>query len=106
MFQIDWMQLLEERKQLAQARDLEDRRIIDVNNGYDDRALTGPVNYSSTSGKQFQQQLSEVLSHLSNHQTHHRAQAHSCLSISTGQQPPSLDFLVMQRGVPAPDIPA
>ena len=96
--------LFEDRKQLAQARDLEDRRIIDVINGCDDRALTGTVNYSNTSGKQFKQQLSELLSHLFNHQTHHRGQAHSCLSILTGQEPPSLDLLAMQRGVAAPDI--
>ncbi len=94
--------LFEDRKELARARQLEDRRIIDVIKGYDDQTLAEPVKYSNTSGKQFEQPLCDVLSHLFNHQTHHRGQAHSCLSILTGQEPPSLDLLVMQRGVAAP----
>jgi uncharacterized damage-inducible protein DinB len=39
-----------------------------------------------------------------NHQTHHRGQAHACLSILTGAAPPSLDLLALQRGAPAPDL--
>src|ERR1700676_2736066 len=37
---------------------------------------------------------------------HHRGQAHACLSILTGGEPPSLDLLVFQRGVKAPDLEA
>ncbi len=96
--------LFEDRKELARARHREDRRIIDVIGGYDDQTLMEPVKYNNSSGKQFEQPLCDVLSHLFNHQTHHRGQAHSCLSILTGQDPPSLDLLAMQRGVPAPDI--
>jgi uncharacterized damage-inducible protein DinB len=41
---------------------------------------------------------------LFNHQTHHRGQAHACLSILTGDEPPSLDLLVFRRGGTAPDL--
>jgi hypothetical protein len=46
----------------------------------------------------------DILLHLFNHQTHHRGQAHACLSILTGDEPPSLDLLVFQRGGTAPDL--
>ena len=42
--------------------------------------------------------------HFFNHQTHHRGQAHACLSILTGGEPPSLDLLAFQRGGTAPDL--
>jgi uncharacterized damage-inducible protein DinB len=41
---------------------------------------------------------------LFNHQAHHRGQAHACLSILTGEEPPSLDLLVFQRGGTAPNL--
>jgi hypothetical protein len=50
------------------------------------------------------QVLADMLLHLFNHQTHHRGQAHACLSILTGGEPPSLDLLAFQRGGPAPDL--
>ena len=46
----------------------------------------------------------EISSSAVNHQTHHRGQAHACLSILTGDEPPSLDLLVFQRGGTAPDL--
>jgi len=46
------------------------------------------------------------LLHLFNHQTHHRGQAHACLSLLTGGEPPSLDLLVFQRGGTALDLEA
>ncbi|MEQ9122638.1 MAG: DinB family protein, partial [Alphaproteobacteria bacterium] len=48
----------------------------------------------------------DILAHFFNHQTHHRGQAHTALSILTGAEPPSLDMLQMQRGVAAPDLRA
>jgi hypothetical protein len=50
------------------------------------------------------QVLAEILLHLFNHQTHHRGQAHACLSILTGGEPPPLDLLAFQRGGAAPDL--
>jgi uncharacterized damage-inducible protein DinB len=51
------------------------------------------------------QVLVDILLHLFNHQTHHRGQAHACLSILTGVEPPSLD-LAFQRGGSAPNLEA
>jgi uncharacterized damage-inducible protein DinB len=48
--------------------------------------------------------LADILLHLFNHQTHHRGQAHACLSILTGAEPPSLDLLLFQRGAKAPAL--
>jgi uncharacterized damage-inducible protein DinB len=62
--------------------------------------------YRTTSGMPQSQVLSEILLHLLNHQTHHRGQAHACLSILTGGEPPSLDLLVFQRGGATPDLEA
>jgi uncharacterized damage-inducible protein DinB len=42
--------------------------------------------------------------HLFNHQTHHRGQAHACLSILAGSEPPSLDLLAFQRGGTAAEL--
>ena len=57
------------------------------------------------SGVPRRQVLGEILLHLFNHQTHHRGHAHASCSIVTGKEPPSLDLLQFQRGVPAPELP-
>ena len=93
--------LYEEHGDLTEAREAEDARLIQVIDGYDDRALEGRVTYRTTSGKPQEQILSDVLMHLFNHQTHHRGQAHACISIVTGKEPPTLDLLAFQRGIPA-----
>ena len=69
-------------------------------------ALDGLLHYANTSGKPFAAKRRDTLAHVFNHQTHHRGQAHGILSILTGREPPVLDLLAMQRGVPAPDLRA
>ncbi len=96
----------EDRRQLALMRADEDDRIIRFIATLDDAALAGTLQYATTSGKAFEQMRADVLSHFFNHQTHHRGQAHTILSIVTGAEPPSLDLLQMQRGVAAPDLHA
>lgn len=98
--------LFDDRRALARARAAEDARIIRVVNGYDGAAFAQTVDYATTSGKPQQQVRSDILSHLFNHETHHRGQAHACLSILTGAEPPTLDLLAFQRGLPAPDLAA
>ena len=44
------------------------------------------------------QVLHEALAHFFNHQTHHRGQAHTIVSL-TGHAPPPLDLLQFQRGL-------
>lgn len=98
--------LFEDLRALARARAAEDQRIIEMIDGHDAAALAGVVEYTTTSGKSFHQPRAEILSHVFNHQTHHRGQAHACLSILTGAEPPTLDLLAFQRGVTAPDLAA
>jgi uncharacterized damage-inducible protein DinB len=96
----------DDRSALASARADEDDRIVRFVASLDDDALVGTLEYATTSGKAFEQPRADVLSHFFNHQTHHRGQAHTILSIVTGKEPPSLDMLQMQRGVVAPDLRA
>jgi uncharacterized damage-inducible protein DinB len=94
----------EDRRVLASARADEDDRIIRYVASLDEALLDGLHKYATTSGRPFEQKRSEILAHLFNHQTHHRGQAHSILSICPGQKPPPLDLLLMQRGIAAPDL--
>jgi uncharacterized damage-inducible protein DinB len=94
----------EDRLQLALARADEDERIVRFVGSLDETAISSSLKYSTTSGQAFEQTRAEILAHLFNHQTHHRGQAHTILSICTGEEPPSLDLLGMQRGLPAPDL--
>ena len=96
--------LYEGRMELARARIAEDERLIMVIEKYDEAALRGLHSYKTSSGMPQSQVLGDILMHLFNHQTHHRGQAHACLSILTGDEPPSLDLLVFQRGGTAPDL--
>ena len=96
--------LYEDRMELARARIAEDERLITVIEKYDEAALRGLHSYRTVSGMPQSQVLGDILMHLFNHQTHHRGQAHACLSILTGDEPPSLDLLVFQRGGTAPDL--
>jgi uncharacterized damage-inducible protein DinB len=96
--------IYEDRRALASARAEEDDRIIAYVASLDVTALDGPLKYANTSGKEFEQKRRDILAHLFNHQTHHRGQAHAILSILAGKEPPSLDMMLMQRGVAAPDL--
>jgi uncharacterized damage-inducible protein DinB len=96
--------LHDDRRELLHARLAEDTRLGNVVGGYGEADLVKPVEYRTTSGKPYSQPLADILLHLFNHQTHHRGHAHACCSIVTGREPPSLDLLAFQRGVPAPDL--
>jgi uncharacterized damage-inducible protein DinB len=96
--------LYEDRLELTLARMAEDERLIGVIESYDEPALKALHSYKTTSGMPQSQILGEILLHLFNHQVHHRGQAHACLSILTGGEPPSLDLLAFQRGGTAPDL--
>ena len=89
--------LYDDRADLTRARIAEDHRLIAVVEKYDEAALASLHSYRTTTGMPQSQVLADILLHLFNHQTHHRGQAHACLSILTGGEPPSLDLLVFQR---------
>ena len=94
----------ESRAALALARAEEDDRIVRYVDALDDTVLNAFHKYTNTSGKAFEDRRRDILAHVFNHQTHHRGQAHTILSICTGREPPSLDLLSMQRGALAPDV--
>jgi uncharacterized damage-inducible protein DinB len=98
--------LHEDRHALARARADEDERIIAYVRTLDEAALASQLSYATISGAPFSQARADALAHFFNHQTHHRGQAHTILSICTGQEPPSLDLLQMYRGAGAPDLRA
>jgi len=98
--------LYEDRRELAAARAAEDQRLVRVVDCFADEAYAGTIAYRTTRGVPHEQALADILAHLFNHQTHHRGQAHACLSILTGAEPPSLDLLALQRGQQAPDLAA
>ncbi|MGC2810686.1 MAG: DinB family protein [Bradyrhizobium sp.] len=95
--------LHDNRQDLLRARIAEDARLTDLVRSYTEADLTRAVAYQTMAGKPYTQPLQELLLHLFNHQTHHRGQAHACCSILTGTEPPTLDLLAFQRGMPAPD---
>ena len=96
--------LHDDRRELLRARLAEDTRLSNFVAGRSEADLTTPVEYRTTSGKPYSQPLQDILLHLFNHQTHHRGHAHACCSIVTGSEPPSLDLLAFQRGIPAPNL--
>jgi uncharacterized damage-inducible protein DinB len=96
--------IYEDRAELTRARIAEDNRLIAVVGSYDEMTLARLGSYKTTSGMPQSQLLADILLHLFNHQTHHRGQAHACLSILTGSEPPSLDLLAFQRGASAPNL--
>ena len=98
--------LYDDRVELTRARIAEDDRLIAVVEKYDDAALARLHSYKTTSGMPQSQVLADILLHLFNHQTHHRGQAHACLSILTGGEPPPLDLLLFQRRGKASDLEA
>ncbi len=81
---------------LQTAREAEDERLIATVAGLDAAALEGTLHYHSFAGAPQQNRLSDVLTHMANHQTHHRGQAHTLLS-QLGREAPVLDLIYFLR---------
>ena len=82
---------------LRVAREAEDRRIVDWVNGMSDKALAGRFSYTTlTDMRTVSQRVAPALSHLFNHQTHHRGQAHMVLTV-LGRPSVPLDLTLFQR---------
>jgi uncharacterized damage-inducible protein DinB len=84
------------RAELRAARAAEDDRLIAVVEAIDPARLANDLSYATTAGEPQRTPLHLVLSHLFNHQTHHRAQVHDMLS-QAGIKPPPLDLLAFIR---------
>ena len=78
------------------ARVAEDARLIDLVDGYGPAGLAMTFAYTNFKGAPFANTRAEVLTHMFNHQTHHRGQAHGLLS-HAGAEPPELDFIFYLR---------
>jgi uncharacterized damage-inducible protein DinB len=82
---------------LRQARRREDARIETYVKALDDARLAGTIIYRTTRNPTtIEQELTPLLIHFFNHQTHHRGQAHCLLTAACGEAP-SFDLLVYQR---------
>jgi uncharacterized damage-inducible protein DinB len=55
------------------------------------------INYQNSKGENFQNQLSDVLAHLINHGTHHRAQIGRHLKLAGLNQLPATDYIFYIR---------
>lgn len=79
------------------ARRSEDERIVNWVDGLSDEALAGRFTYTTvTDMRTVSQRLAPALSHLFNHQTHHRGRVHAMLT-ALGRPSPALDLIYFQR---------
>ncbi|WP_075996010.1 DinB family protein [Salaquimonas pukyongi] len=89
--------LFDDFSALREAREAEDARIIAWAGSLDEAAVEGSFTYTPvTMAQTITQKLAPCISHFFNHQTHHRGQAHTILSL-LGHQPPSLDLIYFTR---------
>jgi uncharacterized damage-inducible protein DinB len=91
---------------LAAARAAEDARLITHVFALDEAQFGEQITYLTLAGAPQAQKLNHVLSHLFNHQTHHRGQAHDLLCQIGGRDAvPVLDLVAYQRHFLASDAP-
>jgi uncharacterized damage-inducible protein DinB len=88
--------LFDELAALKRARVAEDERILKLTETLDTESLSRDVEYRTVAGVEHRTPLVWVLSHMFNHQTHHRGQAHALLS-QTAVKPPPLDLIFFLR---------
>lgn len=82
---------------LTAAREALDARLIGWLDGLDDAALCRPVTYSAiTNPAPISHALAPGLSHMFNHQTHHRGQCHATLT-ALGKESLVLDLIYFLR---------
>ena len=62
-----------------------------------DPTLGRPIFYQNNAGRSYVNRLTDILHHLINHSTHHRAQV-ALLLRQTGITPPGSDYIFYQRG--------
>ncbi|WP_137135199.1 DinB family protein [Rhizobium sp. FKY42] len=83
---------------LREARETEDRRIISWIDEITDADLAATISYSPiASPERIVQPLGPILSHVFNHQTHHRGQVHMILTC-LGRPSLALDLIYFLRG--------
>jgi uncharacterized damage-inducible protein DinB len=85
--------LFEDFPALQEAREDEDRRIVELVDSLDEAALAGERSYNDTKGRPWTMPVRHMLAAVFNHQTHHRGQVHALLK-NAGVEPPPLDLPV------------
>lgn len=88
--------------ELGQARNEEDRRLIEFVYGLEE--FESGLTYHNSTGEPRTQTYAEILAHLFNHQTHHRGQCHGLIH-QINQSAPILDLLAYQLMVAPTDRP-
>lgn len=88
--------LFESFENLQAARVDADLRLINLVNNLGTSNFEEIVHYKTMAGVPSQDPKSEILTHIFNHQTHHRAQCHQMLS-QLGKEPPPLDMIYFFR---------
>lgn len=89
--------VFDELRSLSAARQKEDQRITSFVESLSDAQLEEMCEFKTLTGVSLKQRRREILAHLFNHQTHHRGQAHTVLTVLGVSEPDALDLLVMQR---------
>ncbi len=84
---------------LSKARAALDERIVRFIDSLTEERLGETLTYRTMAGGAMETAVDQVLTHVFNHQTHHRGQAHAMLS-STEVAPPVLDLIYFLRDHP------
>lgn len=87
--------LFEDLPSLELARQEDDQRIVQFVDGLSDNDIGKDLAYSTTDGILQHHPLGDLLAHLFNHQTHHRGQAHTILTVLGIAEPQPLDLFAM-----------
>jgi uncharacterized damage-inducible protein DinB len=89
----------DERDALRGRREAVDKRIFDSIGDLSEADFAKPLSWITMEGEPRSVRLDKVLTHVFNHQTHHRGQVHNMLS-QAGQAPPPLDFFWVMSDPP------
>lgn len=88
--------LCDDLTDMDHARRTEDEKIVAFVDSLDAAGFNATIKYRNTSGAAFENTVSDTLTHMFNHQTHHRGQVHDMLS-QTDVPPPELDLIFYMR---------
>lgn len=88
--------LHEDLAELRAAREAMDARIRRFVAALSESDIERGVAYRTSKGKPFTDPLGRLLTHVFNHQTHHRGQAHALVK-EAGASPPPLDYIFYSR---------
>jgi uncharacterized damage-inducible protein DinB len=89
--------LFDDLPSLHAARQAEDVRIVAFVEELGEADFQKPLDYQTLNGTPQRQPRGEILAHVFNHQTHHRGQAHTVLTVLGVAEPDPLDLLLMLR---------